>query len=126
MTRPPPARSLGISRHVERRHRRHGSRRGREVSDTTGGTRHPHSPIPSVTKVGAALIVVGLVFDLVEHTLVPHLHDAVVAGFPVGEHAAHFVVLIGMVTVLAGIVADGIRATSRIDRQERSPHDALR
>jgi uncharacterized membrane protein len=82
--------------------------------------------VPSLTKLGAVLIVVGLVFDFVEHTLVPHLHDTVVAGFPVGEHAAHFVVLIGMVTVLVGIVAGGIRATSRIDRQEGSPRDAVR
>ena len=89
-------------------------------------TRTPHRSVPSLTKLGALLIVVGVVFDLVEHTLVPHLHDTVVAGFPVGEHAAHFVVLIGMVTVLVGIVADGIRATSRIDRQEGSPRDAVR
>jgi hypothetical protein len=94
------------------------------VNDVTAGTRH--QPIPSVTRLGALLIVIGLVFDLVEHTLIPHLHDAVVAGFPVGEHAAHLVVLIGMVTVLAGIVADGIRATSRVDRQEGSPRDAVR
>ena len=94
------------------------------MTDMTTGPRLP--PVPSLTKVGAVLIVVGLALDLVEHTLVPHLHDAVVAGFSVGEHAAHFVVLIGMVTVLAGIVADGIRATSRVDRQEGSPRDAVR
>ena len=87
----------------------------------------PRRPsVPSLTKLGAVLIVVGLVLDAIEHTLIPHVHDAVVAGFPVGEHAAHFVVLIGMVTVLVGIVADGIRATGRIDRQEGSPRDAVR
>ena len=83
-------------------------------------------PIPSLSRLGAVLIGIGLVLDLIEHTLIPHLHDTVVAGFPVGVHAAHFVVLIGMVTVLAGIVADGIRATSRVDRQEGSPRDAVR
>ena len=87
-------------------------------------TRNP--PIPSLTKLGGVLIAIGLVFDLVEHTLVPHLHDAAVAGFPVGEHAAHLVVLIGMVTVLAGIVADGIRGTSRVHRQEGSSRNAVR
>ena len=83
-------------------------------------------PVPTISKLGAVTIVIGLLFDLVEHTLVPHLHDAVVAGFPVGEHAAHLVVLIGMVLVLGGIVADGVRISRRFDRQEGSPHNAVR
>ncbi len=85
----------------------------------------PH-PVPPISKAGAVTIVIGLAFDLLEHTLVPHLHDAVVAGFPVGEHAAHLVVLIGMVMVLAGIVGDGIRISRRFDRQEESPRNAVR
>ena len=85
----------------------------------------PHQ-VPTLSKAGALTIVVGLAFDLVEHTFVPHLHDAVVAGFPVGEHAAHLVVLIGMVMVLAGIAADGVRLTRRLDRQEGSPRNAVR
>jgi hypothetical protein len=83
-------------------------------------------PVPVLTKLGAVTIVIGLVFDLVEHTLVPHIHDAVVAGVPVGEHAAHLVVLIGMVLVLGGIVADGVRISRRLDRQEGSPRNAVR
>jgi hypothetical protein len=83
-------------------------------------------PVPTLSKVGAVTMAAGLLFDLVEHTLVPHLHDAVVAGFPVGEHAAHLVVLIGMVLVLAGVVADGVRTARRRDRQEGSPRDAVR
>jgi hypothetical protein len=83
-------------------------------------------PVPTLSKVGALTMAVGLLFDLVEHTLVPHFHDAVVAGFPVGEHAAHLVVLIGMVLVLVGIVVDGVRTARRLDRQEGSPRDAVR
>ena len=82
--------------------------------------------VPALSKLGAAAIVIGLALDLVEHTLVPHLHDAVAAGFSVGEHAAHLVVLIGMVLVLAGIVADGAHTARRLDRHERSPRNAVR
>jgi hypothetical protein len=87
----------------------------------TGGQR-----VPRLTKAGAATMLIGLLADVVEHTLVPHLHDAVVAGFPVGEQAAHLVVFIGMVLVLVGIVADGARARGRLLRQEGSPRDAVR
>ena len=90
----------------------------------TEGTRQPQ--VPTISKVGVVTIVVGFAFDLVEHTVIPHLHDAVVAGFPVGEHAAHLVVVLGMVIVLAGIVADGVRLTRRFDRPEGSPRNAVR
>jgi hypothetical protein len=93
----------------------------RLLDSLSGGLR-----VPRLTKAGAATILVGLMADLVEHTLVPHAHDAVVAGFPVGEHAAHLVVLIGMVMVLAGVVADGVRAARRLDRREGSQSDAIR
>ena len=82
--------------------------------------------VPRGAKAGAATILVGLLADLAEHTLVPHVHDAIVAGFPVGEHAAHLVVFVGMVLVLAGIVADGVRTARRLDRQEGSPRNAVR
>jgi hypothetical protein len=51
----------------------------------------------------------GLLFDLVEHDLVSHVNERSVVGFPMTEHAAHLVVLIGMVLVLAGIVRAGTR-----------------
>ena len=89
-------------------------------------TRSSPHPVPAISKLGAVTMAIGLVFDLVEHALVPHLHDAVVGGFPVGEHAAHLVVLIGMVLVLGGIVADGVRISRRLDRQEGSPRHAVR
>jgi NAD-dependent oxidoreductase involved in siderophore biosynthesis len=82
--------------------------------------------IPSLTKAGAAAIAAGLLLDLAAHSLAPDLHDAVVAGFSVGEHAAHLVVLVGMVMVLAGIVADGTRTARRLARQEGSPRNAVR
>ena len=76
-------------------------------------------PLPGLTKVGAVTILIGLLADVAEHGLVTHVHEAVVGSFPVGEHAAHLVVFIGMVLVLAGIVADGTRARRRHDRQGR-------
>jgi hypothetical protein len=82
--------------------------------------------VPAMTKAGALTILVGLLADVVEHTLVPHLHDALIAGVPVGEHAAHLVVLVGMVLVLAGIVTGGARTSGRLDRPEGSPLDAVR
>lgn len=82
--------------------------------------------VPRPTKVGIAAIVVGLVVDLIEHTVVSHAHDAILAGFPVGEHAAHLLVLVGMVLVLAGIVADGVGSTGRTSRPEGSSRDAVR
>ena len=83
-------------------------------------------PLPGPTKVGLAVIAVGLLLDLTEHGFVSHANDVVVAGFPLAEHAAHLVVIVGMVLVLAGIVADGIRSQRRRSRQEGTPRHALR
>ena len=91
-----------------------------------GPTTRAQPPVPALTKVGALTIVIGLALDLGVHTFAPELHDAVVAGFSVGEHAAHLVVLIGMVLVLGGIVGDGVRTARRLDRQEGSPRNAVR
>lgn len=90
-------------------------------SSLAGGLR-----VPRLAKAGALTILVGLLADVVEHTLVPHLHDAMVAGFPVGEHAAHLVVFVGMALVLGGIVAGGARPRGRLDRQQGSSRDADR
>jgi len=76
--------------------------------------------------LAAATILIGLLADVVEHSLVPHLQDALVVGFPAGEHAAHFVVFIGMVLVLVGIVADGTRQAGRLSRQKGISRDAIR
>lgn len=84
-------------------------------------------PLPGPTKVGLAVIGLGLLLDITEHGFVFHANDVVVAGFPLAEHAAHLVVIVGMVLVLAGVVADGVRIhRSRADRPERSQRHAHR
>jgi hypothetical protein len=79
-------------------------------------------PIPRLTKAGIATIAFGFVFDLSEHSFAAPTSG----GFTAGEHAAHLVVLIGMVLGLVGIVADGLRQSGRIDREERSTRSAVR
>jgi hypothetical protein len=85
-------------------------------------------PVPILAKLGFLTVGIGLVADVVEHTLLahPHLHDAALIGFSAGEHASHLLVLLGMVLVLVGIVVDGTRAAGRTPRPQRSPSDALR
>lgn len=92
----------------------------RTLRAATGGR-----PIPTTVKLGAVLIAAGLLFDLVEHTLVSHAHEAELAGFPIQEHLAHLVVLVGMVVVLLGVIVDGVR-TGRAGRPEGSSRDAVR
>jgi hypothetical protein len=82
--------------------------------------------VPRLTKLGAAAIVVGILADAIEHFVPQHAHDAVVAGFSAGEHAAHLVALIGMVLVLVGVVTDGVASTRRLGRQEGSTRNAVR
>ena len=82
-------------------------------------------PIPGLSKLGAAVIAFGLLFDLVEHDL-SHVGEVRIGAFPVAEHLAHLVVLVGMVLVLVGIVADGIRLERRRRRQEGASRHALR
>jgi len=95
--------------------------RERLVERITGGL-----PVPHLAKLGAIVIAVGLLGDLFEHTVVAHVHDELVGAFPVGEHAAHLIVLVGMVLVLAGTVAGGIRSQRRSSRQEGITRDAIR
>ena len=72
-------------------------------------TSTPDRRLPRLTRAGLAIIGFGLLFDLSEHGFVSHANDLVVAGFPLAEHAAHLVVIVGMLAVLVGIVVDGIR-----------------
>lgn len=87
------------------------------------GTSRP--PIPGLSKLGAVVIAFGVLFDIVEHDL-SHVGEAHIGAFPIAEHLAHFVVLLGMVLVLAGIVADGIQLERRRRRQEGASHHAVR
>jgi hypothetical protein len=81
-----------------------------------------HRPIPGLTKLGAATIAFGLVFDLSEHSFAASAST----GFSLGEHAAHLVVLVGMILGLVGIIADGVRHPGRADRPEGRDPDAVR
>ena len=83
-------------------------------------------PFPGLARFGMAVMAFGLLLDLVEHDLVSHVNERSVAGFPLTEHAAHLVVLIGMVLVLAGIVRAGIRIGRPTIQQNRSPRHAVR
>ena len=82
----------------------------------------PTPPVPSFAKLGAAIILLGLVADIAMHAVASGLHD----GLSAGEHLAHLMVLIGMVVTIVGIVADGSRRQGREPRPERSPRDAVR
>ena len=83
-------------------------------------------PVPWVAKAGAAVIALGLLLDLAAHTVLHSVHDELLGAFPLGEHFAHLVVVAGMVLVLAGIVADGIRTQRRRARQEGISSHAIR
>ena len=82
-------------------------------------------PFPRLGRLGVAVMVIGFGLDLVAHTLLP---QALVAGtFSPQQHAAHLVVLIGMVLVILAVVVDGQRhAGGRPERPERRPRDAVR
>ena len=92
-------------------------------------------PLPGLTRAGLWVMGFGALFDLSEHGFVSHANDVVIAGFPLAEHAAHLIVLVGMVAVLAGIVGDGVRisrtrarrpVSGRSNRSGRSAPDAHR
>ena len=83
-------------------------------------------PVPLLSQAGAVVIATGFLLDLVAHTVLHSVHDQLIGAFPLGEHFAHLVVVIGMVLVLAGIVADGVSAQRRQVRQEGNVRDAVR
>ena len=91
------------------------------LETVTGGL-----PVPGLAKVGAAAIAVGVLLDLAAHTVLHSVHDELIGAFPLGEHFAHLVVVMGMALVLAGIVADGIRSQRREVRQEGIVRHAVR
>ncbi|HXG26626.1 MAG TPA: hypothetical protein VNL94_07235 [Candidatus Binatia bacterium] len=75
-------------------------------------------PVPLLARVGAAVIAAGLAFDLAAHTVLHSVHDELIGAFPLGEHLAHLIVVVGMVLVLAGVLADGIRMQRRLGRHK--------
>ena len=86
----------------------------------------PSPPFPALARCGLTVMAFGLLLDFVEHDLVSHVNEQAVVGFPLSEHAAHLVVLVGMVLVLVGIVRDGVRISRLRTQQNRSPLDAVR
>jgi hypothetical protein len=93
----------------------------RVLEPVTGGL-----PVPRLAKAGAVVIAAGLLIDLVAHSVLHPVHDELIGAFPLGEHFAHLVIVIGMVLVLAGIVADGIGSQRRLVRQEGTVRHAVR
>ena len=61
-------------------------------------------------------MAIGFLFDLVEHTLVVHTTETRIGAFPLSEHLAHFIVILGMVLVLAGVVIQGSQLSARRGR----------
>jgi len=93
----------------------------------TDHARPTAQPVPTLTKLGVVVMVVGFLFDLVEHGLVNHAGELRLVGIPVSQHAAHFVVIVGMVLVLGGIVAQGRRLSHRKHQHNlRRDLDAVR
>ena len=71
-------------------------------------------------------MTIGFLFDLVEHTLVFHASEPTIGAFPLSEHVAHLVVIVGMVFVLVGVVVQGSQLSSRERRPHRRDLDATR
>ena len=89
-------------------------------SALTGGLR-----VPTLSKAGAVVMAIGVHADLVDHLFV--LRPTPAGGFGPGEHVVHLVVLVGMVLILVGVLADGARtAGGRHSRPEGSALDAVR
>ena len=95
------------------------------MTDSIPLAQTPPRPFPRLARLGLVAMAFGLLLDLVEHDLVSHVSEATIAGFPVSEHLAHVIVVVGMVLVLVGIVRDGIRSGHR-PPNHGSLHDAVR
>jgi hypothetical protein len=65
------------------------------------------SRLPLSARIGVAVLVFGILEDLVAHSIgSPATPDA---GHTGAELMGHFIVFVGMVLILAGIVIDGAR-----------------
>jgi hypothetical protein len=84
---------------------------------------------PRLGWLGLAVMLAGFGLDLVAHTVLASA--AQVGGFSPGQHAAHLVVLVGMVVLLGAVVVDGTRHAATVrpaasPRQKGRTRDALR
>ena len=84
----------------------------------------PHPSVPGLSKLGVVVMGLGVLNDLVEHTLV--FRQPAAGGFAPEEHLAHLIVVVGMALVLGGIVRDGIRMSRRPSRRQEAQRHALR
>jgi hypothetical protein len=85
-----------------------------------------HVPsFPVLARVGLAIVAAGLLLDLSLLVLMPPTHH-VGSGAGADTHGGHLVVLIGMVLILLGVIADGARAPGRRSRPEGSSRNAIR
>ena len=78
--------------------------------------------VSTAVRAGIGTILFGLLLDLNEHAVAVSAADMPSAS----QHAAHLVVLIGMLLVLAAIVRDGMSSGRRVSRLDRSTADAVR
>jgi hypothetical protein len=67
--------------------------------------------LPLGSKIGFAVMVLGIAADLVAHLdpALEHHHGGVTAP----ELSAHLIVFVGMALVLIGVVVDGVRSGRR-------------
>jgi len=67
--------------------------------------------LPLGSKIGFAVMVLGIAADLVAHLdpALEHHHG----GVTVPELSAHLIVFVGMALVLIGVVVDGVRSGRR-------------
>jgi hypothetical protein len=74
------------------------------VSETT-------HQLPLASRIGLAVMVVGVATDLVAHLdpALDHSHDVAIGP----ELSAHLVVFVGMALVLIGVVIEGVRSGRR-------------
>jgi hypothetical protein len=86
----------------------------------------PMKLLPRIARLGVALILAGLVLDGVVHALIVPGSQVQLAGFSFEEHAAHLVVIVGMVLVIVGVMVDGTRVASRNTALRKGENDAVR
>jgi hypothetical protein len=77
--------------------------------------------VPRLSAIGFGGLLVATVADVGAHVLAAG-HDAHESGFTTLELASHVAVLLSMVLILVGVVADGVltaRARRRADRTRK-------
>ena len=77
--------------------------------------------MPLVMRLGLGVLALGVFADLVAHAGVPGAASGTAAGVHTGAQlSAHFVVFVGMVLTVLGVVVDGVQR-SRARRSAGRP-----